>query len=229
MLAAAAQAAEVAVDVRHDHLRGHGAGTLTATDSGLSFRETIGKAKHGWALAWEDIQQLWVSPKTVRALSYRDTWWKLGADREYELDAAPGATFEALYTALKQKLDRRLVAGLADAPEGTLWRAPAKLREKFGGAEGTLLVASDRLVFDSPEKGKSRTWRLEDIDNVSSSGPFDLTLVTFERSKGDYGDRKGFTFQLKQPLAESRFNDLWRRLNRSKQIGYITRIQEKQP
>lgn len=229
IFAAPAQPAQVTVDVRHHHLRGYGAGTLAATDTGLSFRETGKKAKHSWTLAWRDVQQLWLAPGSVRVLTYADTWWKLGADREHELRAAPGASFEALYPALKRHLDRRLVATLADVPGETLWRAPVKLREKFGGPEGVLAVASDRIVFDSPEKGKSRTWRLDDIENVSSSGPFDLTFVTFERSKGDYGDRKGFTFQLKQPIAQQQFNDLWRRLNRSKQIDFITSIQEKQP
>jgi hypothetical protein len=161
-------------------------------------------------------------------LTYADTWWKLGADREYELEAAPGASFGDLYTALKGKLDQRLVAAIADLPADILWRAPAKLRERFGGPDGVLLVADDRIVFDSAEKGKSRTWRLDDVESVATSGLFDLTLTTFERSKRDYGDRKAFSFQLKQPLAASQYNELWRRLNQSKQLGYIRSIQEKQ-
>lgn len=224
----AARSEEVRVDVRHDHLRGHGTGTLAATDAGLSFNETGEKAKHQWTLAWQDIQQLWISAKTVRVLSYADTWWKLGADREYELEAAPQSTFTPLYAALKVKLDQRLVAALADAPPELLSRTPAKLRERFGGPEGMLIISPDRIVFESQDKGKSRTWRLADIENVSSSGPFDLTVTTFERSSGNYGDRRAFTFQLKQAIGERQYNELWRRLNRSKQIDFISSIQEKQ-
>jgi hypothetical protein len=222
----AARSEEVRVDVRHDHLRG--TGTLTATDAGLSFSETGEKAKHKWTLAWQDIQQLWISAKTVRVLTYADMWWKLGADREYELEAAPQHTFTPLYAALKAKLDQRLVGAIADAPADVMSRTPAKLRQRFGGPEGVLIISPDRIVFESPEPGKSRTWRLADIDNVSSSGLFDLTVTTFERSGGNYADRRAFTFQLKQAIGERQYNELWRHLNRSKQIEFIRSIQEKQ-
>ena len=228
MLAVGAYAADVTIEVRHDHLRRYGAGSLSATDTGLVFKETGKKAEHGWTLEWKDIQQFWISPTKVLVLSYADTWWKLGADREYELEAALGSTFVPIYSALKTHLDQRLVAALPDAGGEPMWRLPVKLKERFGGPEGLLIVTSDRIVFDSPEKGKSRTWRTDDIDNVSSSGPFDLTVTTFERSKGDYGSRRAFNFQLKERLAESRYNALWRKLNESKQLGYISSIQENQ-
>jgi hypothetical protein len=220
MLAAGLLGADASVAVRHDHLRGYGTGSVTANESGLSFAESGDKAKHKWTLSWDDIQQVWISPKKLRVLLYADTWWKLGADREYELDAAPDATFAALQAALREKLDGRVVVALADTASEVLWRIPAKLRERFGGPEGVLVVGADRIVFESPEKGKSRTWLFSDIDNISSSGPFDFTVTSFERSKGDYGDRRSFNFQLKERLAESRYNELWRKLNGSKQVSY---------
>jgi hypothetical protein len=228
LLGSNATAADVSVNVQHDHLRGRGAGVLVAAEAGLSFAETGEKgAKHSWMLAWPDIQQLWVGSSEVRILTYADTWWKLGADREYKLQAAQGATFEPLYRELSDRLDQRLVGAISAASGDPLWQVPAKRRERFGGAEGVLSVGRYSIVFRSPEKDESRTWRLEDIDNVSSSGPFDLTLTTFERSKSDYGNRKSFNFQLKQPLSQSRFNALWRQLNHSKQLGFITSAQEK--
>jgi hypothetical protein len=45
---------------------------------------------------------------------------------------------------------------------------------------------------------------------VSSSGPFQLTITTFE---------KQFDFQLKQPLSEARYNRLW--LDIERKNGYI--------
>ncbi|HYP09480.1 MAG TPA: hypothetical protein VER03_24865 [Bryobacteraceae bacterium] len=225
---AAAQAAEVRVDVRHDHWRGRGVGSLVASEKGLSFQETGGKAEHQWTLAWDDIQQLWISPTELRVLTYADRPWRLGADREYRLEAQGESTFGPLYSELKDRLDQRLVAALGDAPAEVLWSAPAKLRQRFGGPEGVLRVAADRIVFDSAEKGEARTWRVSDIENVSSSGPFDLSITTFERARGAYADRRVFTFQLKQRMPNGEYDALWRRLNRWKQLDYVRAIQEKQ-
>ena len=48
--------------------------------------------------------------------------------------------------------------------------------------------------------GVSRAWRYEDVENIGSSGPFQLSIQTLE---------KGFQFQLKQPITEARYNELW--------------------
>jgi len=79
-----------------------------------------------------------------------------------------------------------------------------------------LQVGTSQIVYKSAKKGETRTWRYEDIDNISSSGPFSLTITTFERAKLDYGSRRQFNFQLKQRLEEARYNDLWGRSNQSK-------------
>jgi hypothetical protein len=86
---------------------------------------------------------------------------------------------------------------------------------RFSGEQGVLQVGSNEIVYSPARKGESRTWRYEDIDNISSSGPFQLTIVTYERSKSDYGNRKQFNFQLKRRLEETQYNDLWLRLNAS--------------
>jgi hypothetical protein len=70
-----------------------------------------------------------------------------------------------------------------------------------------LEIGEDRIVFKTAQKDDSRTWRLRDIENISSSGPFDLTITTLE---------KPYRFQLKQMLSEARYNELWRKLNDTK-------------
>jgi hypothetical protein len=80
-------------------------------------------------------------------------------------------------------------------------------------------------VYQTDRKGHSRTWRLEDIDNVSSSDPFQLTLVTYERAKAQYGSRKNFQFQLKQRLDEKQLEALWKRLNRDKGLEFLKAIE----
>jgi hypothetical protein len=190
--------------------------------------ETGKKAqKHQWTLPWNDIQQVWISPSEIRVLSYADTWWKLGADREFRLKAAPEQTFESVYPELRRKLAEKVTAAFASDSAVVLWELPVKLRKRFGGSEGILQVSETTVSYRSKEKAESRTWSLTDIDNVSSSGPFDLTITTYERSRLDYGDRRTFNFQLKQRLDERRYQMLWRRLNQSKQLDYITSTQEK--
>ena len=48
-------------------------------------------------------------------------------------------------------------------------------------------------------------WRYDDIQAISSSGPFQLSIDTTEKS---------FQFQLKQPITESRYNELWLHIER---------------
>ncbi len=68
-------------------------------------------------------------------------------------------------------------------------------------------------MYSTERKGASRTWRYSDIDNIATSGPFELTLTTFERALGHYGSRKDFSSQLTKPLDERKYTELWRRLH----------------
>jgi hypothetical protein len=213
LLALPAAAADLSYPVRHDHLLGSCKGTLVVGESGVSFQSN----KHAWKWAYRDIQQLELAPLRLRVLTYGDNKWQAGADREYRFEALEGRNFDGAYAMLKDRLDQRFVAVLPDGAVAPLWELPAKHLTRFGGSEGVLLVGPDRIVYKSARADESRTWRYTDIDSISSSGPFQLTLTTYERAKSHYGSLKGFNFQLKEGLAEERYNDLWRRLNRKKE------------
>jgi len=200
-------------------------GILTINQTGISFQETTedGKApKHPESLHFNypDIQQLKISRKSLSVLTYKDSKWKLGADREYEFDLVSKTTFEKSYAFLNTRLDQRLVAEFAVHPR-VLWELPVKHLRRFGGDEGVLQVGTDAIVYSSHDEDASRTWRFRDIDNISSSGPFQLTITTFEKAKLDYGSRKQFNFQLKQRLEEARYEELWLRLNASKGLKLL--------
>jgi hypothetical protein len=213
---------------RPPHLQRAGnLGALTISASGVSFVETYKDGKkpkhaHIWHWDYQDIQQLKLSPKALIVLTYQDNKWKLGADREYEFDLLSGRTFEDAYPMLKGLLDQRFVAAIPTRPAEVLWEIPVKHLLRFGGDEGVLRIGKAELVYSSDQKGASRTWRYEDIDNISSSGLFQLTITTFERAKTQYGSMKGFNFQLKQRLDEVRYNDLWLRLNQSKGLKVLS-------
>jgi hypothetical protein len=203
---------------RPPHIRKAGEmGALTISGSGVSFQAK----PHSWNWAYQDIQQLKISDRTLTVLTYDDNKWKLGADREYRFDLAPGKTFADAYPFLKSRLDQRFVAAMPTSVANVLWEVPVKRLLRFGGHQGVLQAGPDEIVYKSSQSGESRTWRYQDIENISSSGPFQLTITTYERAKMHYGDLKGFNFELKQPLGEDRYNDLWLRLNRSKGLKIL--------
>lgn len=210
-----APAQDFRFDVRHDHPRKSGPGVLRLTVDGVSFVETTRK-EHARSWVYRDIQQLEVSPGRIRVLTYEDRKWRIGADREETYLIASDQPVDAVYAFLKTRLDQRLVAALADSSAPAVWQLPVKLLGRIRGSEGALLVMRDRIVYQTDAPGQSRTWRFEDIDNISTSGPFQLTVTTFERARFHYGSRKGFNFQLKQVLEEGRYNELWRAVNRGK-------------
>jgi hypothetical protein len=224
-------------DVWHVHSRStrvshpRAAGTLTLTDSGVSFQEQYKAGKtpkhpHAWHWDYQDIEQLKVEPKALTVVTYKSNKWKLGAHQAYHFDLASEQTFNKAAAFLKQRLDQRFVAVVSDDASSFLWEIPAKHRMRLGGDEGVLQVGTSEIVYKSAKQGESRTWRYEDIDNIARNGPFDLMITTFERARLDYGSRKQFNFELKRPLDEARYNDLWLRLNQSKGLKVLSSYRE---
>ncbi|MFN0171518.1 MAG: hypothetical protein ACKV22_34305 [Bryobacteraceae bacterium] len=227
-------------EVRHERALKDHPGRLTFDEGGVQYQQVltekqrakIGKGKKPPKLEsarWEylDIQQLWVSPAKLVIVTYKDRKWFLGVDKEFEFFLPKGESFEAAYTVLKDKLDRRFVAAVADPQPGLLWELSVRLLGTIQGSEGVLQVGPDRIVYKTDRLLQSRTWRYQDIENVSTSDRYQLTLTTYERAKMHYGSMKGFNFQLKQPMEEKRFEMLWRRLNQDKGLRFLTSIEDR--
>jgi len=212
-------------EARHDHWRKSCTGTLEVGPDGMAYTETSGKKKeHVWKWSYQDIQQLELGGKRLRVVTYEDNGWKLGADRELRFDLRDG-DFTGAYRMLKDRLDQRLVAAIADEPAAVRWEVPVKLLGRMKGTDGLLKVGRERVVFETGKAGHARTWRYEDIENVSTNGPFQLTLTTHERAKSHYGNLRGFNFQLKSRLREDQYMELWRRLNQTKGLPVLTSLQ----
>jgi len=214
-------------------LKNH-AGVLTISEKGVGYQQVLsdGKGKKHPKLEsvqfdYQDIQELWVSPDKLVLVTYKDRKWLLGVDKEFEFFLTKGKSFDAAYSMLKDKLDRRFVAAVADLQTSILWELPVKLLGTIQGSEGILQVGSDRIVYKTDRPRQSRTWRYQDIENVSTSDRYQLTVTTYERAKSQYGSRKGFNFQLKQPLDEKRFEALWKRLNQDKGLQLLTALEER--
>lgn len=217
---------ELRFEVRRHHWFRAGAGTLVVSPQGISFREQTkhNKVKHALELRYQDIQELKLFLTKLTVVTYQDRKWLLGLDKKYEFRLPSGQSFQRAYALLKDRLDQRFVAALADPDIQPLWEIPVKLAGRIQGSEGLLQVGADRIVYKTERPEQSRTWRYEDIENISSSGPFQLTLTTYERARTHYGSLKVFNFQLKQRLEERRYDILWRRLNQSKGLQPLTSL-----
>lgn len=212
IFSAALSAGDLTAQVRHKHLRNGGIGQIEINAGGISFKEIGKHAEHSQEWRYEDIQQLTLRPNEITILTYDSDKWELGRVREYVFDQLPEGFAAQVYALLRAKLDQRFAAHISDAAVKPLWQAPAKLVRRFGGTQGALLIGEDRIEFKS-EKGESYTWRLTDVQNVSSSGPFDLSITTLEESGVLRGGTSEYRFQLKASLSEARYNELWQRVN----------------
>ncbi|MGD0873110.1 MAG: hypothetical protein ABSB88_26495 [Bryobacteraceae bacterium] len=192
-LAAAAHAAQFPVTYKKH------AGVLTVDETGVSY---AGAKAQNWSWKYQGIQRLTLSPDHVTVLTYEDSRYFFGADLSYEFTGKIPAV--ELYDLLKGRLDQRLVAALAETSWPVQYSVPAKhlLRGVFQnrGSQGTLSFGADAIAWSTASTDDSRTWRYRDIATISSSGPFDFTITTLEKT---------FHFQLKQVLAESQYNELW--------------------
>ncbi len=209
------------VTVKHTHARGGEPGELQVSSEGIVFTETGKGHKHSRTWKYEDIQQLELSPTTLRILTYEDQKWLLGRDREYEFSGLTPEFEVSVFGRWRDRLDQRFIADLPDKQVHLQWEVPAKLLGAIQGSQGVIRVGEDRIVFQTDKPGQSRTWRLGDIDNIASAGRFDLSIVTAEHHGAFNSGVREFRFQLKQPLSEARYNELWRRLNLSKQSDFV--------
>jgi hypothetical protein len=195
LILAAALASATQFTVRHKHLNGGCAGVMTVDENGVSF---TGARKHSWSWKYEDIQQLRLSPESIYILTYKDSKLRLGEDRAYTFTGKIPA--EELYALLKDRMDQRFVAAVGQTTGLPTWSVSVKHLRPMVGSEGTLEFGADAIVYSTTAKAESRTWRYSDIESIASSGPFQLTITTLE---------KPFNFQLKQPITEARYNQLW--------------------
>ena len=200
ILAGAAWASAAQFTVRHEHFRNGCEGVMTVDENGVAFS---GPKDHAWTWKFQDIQELQLSPRRIYILTYKDSKLRLGADLGYEFTGdIPAAS---LYALLRDRMDQRFVAQLDQDPGPPTLTLPVKHQARVVGSEGTLAFTPDSIVYATPAKNQSRTWRYQDIDSISSSGRFQLTIVTLE---------KGFNFQLKQPITEASYNQLWLEIER---------------
>jgi len=211
LIAMAWGASATAYPVRHRHLRKGEPGTITVDEGGIEFAEARKHEGHSRAWKFEDIKRLTLGKRVLRILTYESVHFR--GDREFVFDELPERMAAQLYPAFSRRLDSRFVAALADPPASPWLEIPARLVQRGGNAQGEVLAGADRVVFRTDAPEQSRTWRIGDIESVSSAGPFDLTIVTGERD---------FRLQLKREMTEAQYNRLWKAVNQTKGLQVLS-------
>ena len=194
-------------ELRHDHLRKSGSGTLEVTSAGVSWTEPS-EPKHNRTWVWRDIQQLTLSADSIRILTYEDKKWHAWRDEEYVLKGLPEGFAKGVADLLRENLQGKFVSAIARDVGDAAWSIPVKLRHGLGGSEGELIFAPNALVYKSLERDQSRTWPIQQIEMISSSGPYELTVLPHEHDGWTRG-RKEFRFQLKRPIENKEYQQLW--------------------
>jgi hypothetical protein len=209
-------------EVRRQHWHGGAPGTLRLSVEGISFQER-GKNSKADSRQWryQEIQQLTLSTTELCILTYEDSKWELGRDRVYVFDRLPKDFAIETYPLLAAKMDQRFIAAVPAPESGAEWKGAAKLDQGLKGPVGFLTIGKDWVVFDAGTRSGSRSWRLMDIENISRTGPFDLTVHTAEKSGWFRGGAREFHFQLQQRLPEEKYNALWREINHSKSLAFL--------
>jgi hypothetical protein len=127
--------------------------------------------------------------------------WLAGRDRAFVFS---GKDLDSSYPTFREHLPRRFVPEVALNLHGALTTVAAKRIEGRSGFEGVLKFGEDLLVFQSEGPRGSHTWNLDEVENISSSDPLELTIASLGTD---------YRLQLKQPLPEGVYNALWRKLN----------------
>jgi len=220
LLAAAASAAPLSFEAQHGHTLGSCRGTLVFDDTELRYESR----EHSFQWPYSGVQELkLLDAGRVRVLTYEDRGkLLLGTDRAFHFHVE--GPLEPAARMLAEKLDQRLVVGFATRPETVLAEFPVKHVRTLRGEDGKLAFGEDLVSFIAESSGESRTWRYSDIESISTTGPFRLTLTTFERQRGQYGNRRQFNFQLKRAISEETFNRLWRRVHRDNDLELLEKL-----
>jgi hypothetical protein len=212
LVSLAVQAEGVRFAVRHDHAIRSCLGELIFGDADVEYRTS--EKKHARVWRYEDIQQLGLlGPRKISILTYEDSKWKLGKDREFHFDVIEGEITHALWTMLQSKLTRPLVSAVIPADIAPNFTIPAKHQRGFGGTQGTLEIAEEYVIYRTETEGDSRVWRYGDISSVGTTGPYQLRVTTMDRVDGEFGSERNFVFSLKRALDPQAYDFLWWKIN----------------
>lgn len=196
----------VAVDtltykVRHEHAIGSCEGALTFSPVGVRYETKEKNHSRNWA--YPDVKYFEiVSEQQIEIHTYESQGVsRLRQDRDFDFRLLEGQAGNDLYQLLVNKSPRAVITHVVYNSTEIVQEIPVRHRHRLGGCQGTLTIATDKIIYRADRKEDSRIWRLEDIESFASSEPSSLRLSSaFET----------FTFDLKLPLEQKAYDLLWK-------------------
>ena len=191
----------IALKVRHEHVVGRCEGTLTFTAESVWFETKEKNHSRKWPYADVKYFEI-VSTGEIEIHSFESQGIeRLGRDKDFRFRLGSGAITDDLYQMLVEKSPRAVVTHVVFHGTEIVQELPVRHRHRVGGCQGTLTIATDKVIYRADQKEDSRIWRLDDIQSFASSDPFSLRISTaFET----------FTFDLKLPLEQTAYDLLWK-------------------
>lgn len=208
-----ALAQEFSYRVEHDHAIGSCKGELIINQDAVEYRTDNKEHARKWSYA--DIEMIKLSsPRNLKIITYESVRIGLGRDRTFEFKLLDAELTKELSDFLLRRVERPIsTTFVASSNEKIEYAIPARHRHSFGGCQGTLKVSADGVIYESQQRQESsRYWRWSDIKSVSRTGPYQLSITSFEPKFG--GPTKTFNFDLKQEMNDALYEYLWARVYR---------------
>ena len=216
---AKAQEQGITLAVRHDHFMGGCNGTLVLDERGVRYETSHEKDARSWS--YEDIKEFAIErDRRLKLYTYEDrSNWRLGDDKIFEFTwSDESISSQQVYEFLRSHTRRPIAASLVPAEVGAVsFDLPVKHLGILKGRQGRLQFSESGVVFRATDDRGSRSWRYADLESISSGGPYDLTLTTYEPQRFHYASRRVYNFQLKELLPRDRYDALWRWVNQMRQ------------
>lgn len=207
--------------VEHDHFWGQGEGKLSVSAEGITFEEP-GEKDHSRRWSFEEIQNLKIeSSRKIRLLTYEDSRWMLNRDRGFEFELTQGEITPELVRFLREKLLTPVASAVFAPPAEPFYSLPVKHRHAWGsGCKGELIFGKEGIYYTSSHSEHARLWLFGQIESLGRMSPYDFRLTVREASHA--GSTRNFQFQLKRPLDEKVYQELWRKVYEPK--SWLVRI-----
>ena len=171
-------------------------GTLAITNSDVEFLP-----EKGPPLRWTyvEIQTFDLSPRRLRVTGYEDRGWRLPGERTFRFDLA-SVVPPAVAAELAERLAKPAENGVPNSHAPAFATLRARHRTRDGGTNGVLRFRESGIDYVTPSGRGARSWRWADIQTLAHPDAFHFRVGAY---------REIFEFELKEPMSEELFEQLW--------------------